>query len=592
MRCLVALTFLLLLGAPCLQAQQFLNLDFEQSTPAGQARGWFQGGQGYEVVVDSRVAYSGAKSLRIRRIGEGDFGVATSSFPVADAAGKRVRFSGFIKTEDLRDGWAGLWWRVDGDSGVLAFDNMQGRGPSGTTPWTEYVIELDVDAAARNINFGVLTPGRGTAWFDGLRVELDGRPYEQVVPQPFEPSDDELAWIRDHAIAFATPEPGAGFDDLAGLGEMIGDARIVALGEGTHGTSEFFKMKHRLTEYLVQEMGFTVFAIEASMPEARRVNAYVLRGEGDPRAALAGMYFWTWNTQEVLDLIEWMRRYNDSGRGRVEFWGFDLQFPQVAMDSVLAFLGRAEPAYADSARGAYDTIRRLYSEPAERGPGGNEEALQRWQIAAQRVLGHLEGRRVEYLEGRDPPEVEWAIQNARIVLQGAQAMRMGGPTRDASMARNVEWILEHTPPGTKVVLWAHNGHVSRARGSGTMGSYLSERHGDDLLAVGFAFHDGEYTAVGDRGLGTYGTAPSEPGSLEWALHRTGLARLMLDLRPAATVPEARWLGRQLDFRSIGAMAVDYAFYPTVVTDHFDVLVYFDRSSPSRLLTTVEPVPGR
>ena len=107
------------------------------------------------------------------------FGVGTATFPVNAAAGKHLKYSGYIKTEGVTRGWAGLWWRVDGEPGTapLAFDNMQDRGASGTTPWTRYEIELDVPAKASRINFGVLHVGNGDAWFDTLQVELDGVTY-------------------------------------------------------------------------------------------------------------------------------------------------------------------------------------------------------------------------------------------------------------------------------------------------------------------------------------------------------------------------------------------------------------------------------
>lgn len=88
---------------------------------------------------------------------------------------------------------------------------------------------------------------------------------------------------------------------------MIDGARIVALGEATHGTREFFKLKHRLVEFLVAEHGFTTFAIEANWPECEAAIEYVMNGVGDPAVALAGLHFWTWDTEEVLALIEWMR---------------------------------------------------------------------------------------------------------------------------------------------------------------------------------------------------------------------------------------------------------------------------------------------
>ena len=100
--------------------------------------------------------------------------------PIARAAGKKVRYSGFIKTEGVTRGYAGLWWRVDGPSGVLAFDNMQTRGVTGSTDWARYTIELPVDATVKNINFGALLTGGGTAWFDDLTIELDGVPYAET----------------------------------------------------------------------------------------------------------------------------------------------------------------------------------------------------------------------------------------------------------------------------------------------------------------------------------------------------------------------------------------------------------------------------
>ena len=102
-------------------------------------------------------------------------------------------------------------------------------------------------------------------------------------------------WLQANGESFSTPQAGNGFADLQFLRDMIGDAKVVALGEATHGTREFFLMKHRILKFLVQEMGFNLFAIEASWPEANRLNEYVHTGVGDPAILLSGLYFWTWN---------------------------------------------------------------------------------------------------------------------------------------------------------------------------------------------------------------------------------------------------------------------------------------------------------
>ena len=131
-------------------------------------------------------------------------------------------------------------------------------------------------------------------------------------------------WIASHAIPLSTVEARHGFADLQPLKKVIGDARIVELGEATHGAREFFQLKRRMLEFLATEMGFRNFSIEATMPEAYRLNDFVLRGEGDPAKLLKGMYFWKWDTEELLNMIRWMREFNQSGKGRLEFTGFDM----------------------------------------------------------------------------------------------------------------------------------------------------------------------------------------------------------------------------------------------------------------------------
>jgi erythromycin esterase-like protein len=157
-------------------------------------------------------------------------------------------------------------------------------------------------------------------------------------------SDPAVEWIRANAIRLSTLEAGHGFADMQALKSLIGNARIVSLGEATHGTREFFQLKHRMLELLATEMGFTIFSIEANMPEAYRLNDYVLNGTGDPAELLRGMYFWTWNTEEVLEMIRWMRAFNASGRGRVQFSGFDMQTHTVALDIVQQFVRRYDSA--------------------------------------------------------------------------------------------------------------------------------------------------------------------------------------------------------------------------------------------------------
>ncbi len=564
-------------------ATRYLNLDFEDFTPDGKPKFWMAGGTGYLALIDKTDVRSGEACLRLESVSTNrTFGVGTSFFPIDIARGKKLRYSGFIKTEDVEQGHAGLWWRVDkAPQLVAAFDNMADRGPRGTTGWQEYVIELDIPEDGSNINFGVILVGTGKAWFDDLQIFLDGKPYAQIRPEAIVPKKADLNWIRENAIHIESEDPASDMADLLPLQKMIGESRIVALGEGTHGTSEFFKMKHRLVRYLAEELGFTVFAIEANMPEARAVNAYVLTGEGDPKKALSGLYFWTWDTAEVLAMIEWMKDFNLSGKGRMEFYGFDMQFPDVAMANVKEFVKKADPEFAAPLDDHYKKIDEI-TEAMRNSSDRSQIDFGKWYDAAKFAHQHLEAQKGFYVRSFDVMEVDWAIQNALVVLQAVEANMEGKRSRDESMADNLDWILAHTPPGTKVATWAHNGHVSKNLGPfKSMGNYLAERHGDDMIVFGFAFHSGEYTAVGNKGIAVYGTSPSEPGSVEWFFKSSGIPRLILDLREASKGDKgAGWLMQELDFRSIGAMAMDYAFSPHRITQEFDALIYFEKTTPS------------
>jgi len=226
------------------------------------------------------------------------------------------------------------------------------------------------------------------------------------------------------------------------LAKIVGNARIVALGEATHGTREFFQLKHRMVEFLATRMGFTIFAIEANMPEAYRLNDYVLNGKGDPAELLKGMYFGTWDTKELLEMIRWMREFNRSGKGRIEFTGFDMQTPTAAAQIVKDFASKNDPDFLPLIQ---QTV------PALDDAAGKTQ----WR----EILGHLKSLEPTYLaSGASSKDVDWAIQNARVVLQCLQ-MNSGEITRDHAMAENVKWILDQSP-GAKIVLWAHNGHVA------------------------------------------------------------------------------------------------------------------------------------
>jgi erythromycin esterase len=575
---------------PALRADP-LNLDLERIglIAPDRPRKWLVTAGGFDVATDSTVAHTGTRSVRSRATATspGSLAELRSLASMVVAPGQTVRVTGHIRTEDVRRGFASLWLRVDGPGGrVLASDSMTARRVTGTTPWTEYDVSVHVDSGATGVSFGGLHAGDGTVWFDSFSLDVGGKQAATLFPE-WSASPAQVSWVRAHAIPIATTDPAAPLDDLRPFGAFVGGARVVALGEGTHGTADFFRLKQRLVQYLVTQKGFGVFAIEAHMPETRRLNEYVLTGKGDARTALAGLYFPYWNSREVLDIVEWIREYNASGKGRVELWGFDMQVPGLAMDSVRAFVASADPSYLASLDSAYGRVRDVQA--ARRTGARTAQSVLVWQAEAARVLAHLEANRASYLpRSTDSMQVAWALQNARIVLQGAQSALGGTTVRDSNMAQNVAWIDAHHPRGTRMIVSSLDRHVQRV--PGWMGIHMQRRFADTLRVVGMAFGGGTYTSNGPRGLAAYPADEPEPGSVESVLRAAGLPIFALDLRGAARVPAARWLTEPHELRIVGTNATDNAFATQRVASDYDMLIYVDHTRASTLLEGTLPRP--
>lgn len=376
-------------------------------------------------------------------------------------------------------------------------------------------------------------------------------------------------WVKANAIPLKTVEAGNGLADMEPLTKIVGSARIVALGEATHGTHEFFQVKHRMLEFLATRMGFTIFSIEANMPEAYRLNDYVLDGKGDPKQLLKGMYFWTWDTKEVLEMIEWMREFNRSGKGRIEFTGFDMQTPTVAAQIVSDFASKNDPDYLPLAQQAVPVL--------------NDAGRNQWL----EILGHLKSSKPAYLaRGASAWDVEWATQNARVVLQSLQ-MKSREITRDHAMAENVEWILDQSPEA-KVVLWAHNGHV--ATRAGMMGSELRRVYGNQMVVFGFAFDQGSFRAIEpNRGLRNFTVASAPAGSLDATLAVSGIPIFALDLRHVpADASVAAWLKEPHGTRSIGAVySESWNYFDDISPQaNFDAILFVNHTTAALPNTSV------
>ncbi|MCP5046041.1 MAG: hypothetical protein GY940_02645 [bacterium] len=513
-----------------------------------------------------------------------------------------------------------LEFKLEGEGidikGTVKVDGVKVDGDRKSVPANTYVVIQTMKSRTMRVFYAPVPPDGGfqlkvpegdyyyasvdtpgVKWESKMvkKEDLAGCTLEVEMLQPA--PGEVVSWMKETGIPIKTPVAGNGFDDLQPLKKVIGDARIVGLGESSHGTREIFQMKHRLLEFMVQEMGFTVFAIEGSWADCLAVNRYVLTGEGDPARALTGVGFWTWNTEEILAMIRWMRKYNQdpSHTRKVKFYGMDMQATGTAIRLLTKYISKVDPEYKNQLTeilipltdtSAFLNLPKL--------PKEEQESLATGLTA---ILHRFDEKKESYASVSSDADWRENHRHARVLQQFSQmALDAQGRynIRDRSMAENTRWLLEHEPPGTRIVMWAHNGHIQATSFYNgaylPMGYHLREQLGKEYLVIGFLFNRGTLQALDmtapmiPRLLRGVPLEPAPADSFGSAMARTGVPVFLLDLRalPAEGIVKD-WFDAPHNFRILGAAYMGkwrIGNYQKL-TGAFDATIYMDKTSRAR-----------
>jgi erythromycin esterase-like protein len=416
-------------------------------------------------------------------------------------------------------------------------------------------------------------------------------------------ADSIVDMLRHEALWF---EPTA--DGLHPLIDAIGDARVVLLGEATHGTHEFYRTRAEITKRLIANHGFTILAVEADWPDAYRVNRWV-RGaseEAGPEAALADFTRfprWMWRNTDIVALARWMREHNATRPvdDRAGFYGLDLYSLHRSIDAVLGYLKKVDPEAAKRARYRYGCFE-MFGEDAQ--AYGYASSFGLSKTCEDEVTAELVDIRRQALEyaSRDgriaADEYFFAEQNARLVANAETYYRamFGGRAeswnvRDRHMMETLEALLANVglAKTSRAVVWAHNSHLGDARatemsdrGELNLGQLVRERFGQDAWLVGFTTHTGTVTAANDWDdpAERKRVRPSLAGSYERLFHEVGLERFLLLLREA---PARDALTEPRLERAIGVIYRPQTerlshYFRAELPRQFDAVIHFDETS--------------
>ncbi len=394
--------------------------------------------------------------------------------------------------------------------------------------------------------------------------------------------------------------------DYDKLLEDIGDARIVLLGEASHGTHEFYRERARLTQRLIEEKGFTVIALEADWPDTYRLGRYALgkstdRSAREALADFARFPTWMWRNEDVVLFAEWLRAYNDAQESparQASFYGLDLYSMQRSMAAVVDYLDDVDPVAAHAARVRYSCFDHVGGEGQKY---GHDIAMGLNLPCEPEVVAQLTEmqRMTAEVVARDGWDLEdkhfYAEQNARLVRNAERyyrAMYSGHVSswniRDRHMTETLVELLAHLDGhfgNTKAIVWAHNSHVGDARatemgqrGELNIGELSRQRWPGQTFSVGFTTNMGTVTASDD-----WGCAPRQMKVLP-AL-RDGYEALLSSLPfhdCVIDLSEASWLPPIALERAIGVIYRPQTerashWFHAKLREQFDAVVHIDKT---------------
>lgn len=402
----------------------------------------------------------------------------------------------------------------------------------------------------------------------------------------------------------------------ASLFDKIADARVVMLGEASHGTHEFYQTRINISRRLIEEKGFMAIAIEGDWPDVYRMHRYI-QGKGsfkEPEDALEDFKrfpTWMWRNTTIPPFLKWLREFNDQRDAvqKIGFYGLDLYSLNASMQAVIEYLGKVDPEAAKRAKERYACFDHMDADPQMYGLLVNKGIKKSCMQEAVAELIELQHKAFEYLH-HDGISVEdeyfFATQNARLVKNAEtyyRAMFEGRVStwniRDRHMMETLEVLANHLEDRrkqpAKIIVWAHNSHVGDARatemgdrGEINIGQLVRETYDEKAYSIGFSTYEGFVSAATnwDEPVERKKVVPGLAGSYEAVFHQAKYDNFLLNLTGQPSLEHFLEVSRLQ--RAIGVIyrpeTERYSHYFfTHLPYQFDSIIHFDKS------TAVQPL---
>lgn len=399
-----------------------------------------------------------------------------------------------------------------------------------------------------------------------------------------------------YAYPFMEVNPSGEDDALRPLIDYLGDASFVGLGEGTHGTSEFYKMKDQIFRALVTQKGFKAIVFELPWGNALKVNDFVTKGIGTAQSVMSQTFYWVYNTQEVIDLVQWIHDYNIDlpDEDKIHFVGNDPQGGDFKTEKeyISDYLELVQPDSVNSVMLNYKNL------PTDLFDYVNEDQSIKDAniVGTQMVYDYFLEHRDIFVTASSEFEYEVALMATHVIKSREFIYRTGdsGTARDSGMAEYSEWWQRILGEDTKVAIWAHNGHVIDGTSVNVefMGTFLRRRHMSNYINVGFSFGKGQFNAfrAGPNFEFLSGVRTQTIENVVCNTTNQILSEVEGDrhyiIFDELTGPAFQYFDRERGFLQIGSgFGINYIkkyVVPRRISRMFDVMIHFDETTASVL----------
>ncbi|MGS2761448.1 erythromycin esterase family protein [Sinomicrobium sp. M5D2P9] len=472
-------------------SQNKYNLNFDDFNPENQEMptGWFKWGN-FKVVTGEK-ENDGNSVGKVVSDKSGEFGCITYKIP-ANYTGDTIRLSAKIKYENVKN-YVGLLMRIDGYSKFLAFESMQKLKIRGTKDWEEYSIKLPYPSNAKAIYVGGILGKKGTAWFDDFKVTIDGEDIQTLKETPkmilekYDTNELQSA-ISQSSTPLDLSNEETIHNSLDPLITKIGDKKIVAIGESTHGTSEFYRLREIITKRLIKEKGFNLVVLENPYDDLEILNGdlYALPLDSLIRKHLFSIY----QTQEMKSFLQW---YKDNQSGyNIAFKGCDDSywvFHKLLKDHLAPIHDKKLHKLllkleSDIAKTSTDNLKKEYK--------ANTSVY--FDILA--IENHLKATK----NLTNP--IEEILFNGKNTYINYVNIKNKKPfqSRDEIMADRISYFAKDK--NSKIIVWAHNAHISNDiitdNEIGIMGRDLKQEFGKAYYSIGLTTLNGNYSYMEEK----------------------------------------------------------------------------------------------